>query len=311
MEEGKKQTPSAEYKEAEKKLKTLSEMQSGPMKENWHGKAITTTFNAYLKRKTKSKASVGPLTKADGSTVTDSKEMEELLNKYFRSVFSREPNIPAGDRTDNPRNLSSVISDINITEEKIQNKIKKLRATSAPGPDGIGPGLLLELQQPLVPALNVLFRKLLDENHTPDDWKEANVTPIFKKGAKKDPSNYRPVSLTSVCCKIFESLLSDEIMDHLERNGLINNTQHGFVSGKSCATNLIKFFDAVTKAVDGGDNMDIIFLDFAKAFDKVPIQRLMSKLRAHGVKGKVEKWIENWLSNRKQSGSQREKIKLD
>ncbi len=124
--------------------------------------------------------------------------------------------------------------------------------------------------------------------------------PIFKKGAKSDPANYRPVSLTSVCCKLLESLIKDKLMQHLEDNNSIFPSQHGFMPGRSCTTNLLEFFEYVTAAVDEGDPVDIIFLDFAKAFDKVPRDPLVSKLKALGVGGQVLDWISNWLTGREQ-----------
>ena len=291
---------SQEYKDAEKKVRNLirNAKRSYERKLAEEAKSNSRPFYAYLKRKTKTKVTVGPLKNAEGQTVAGNKEMADLLNGYFKSVFSREP---AFDSTAGPAPITEAkLVDFNITEEKIKSKLSKLRPTSAPGPDGIGAGLLQELQDQVIPALKILFRKLLDEKYTPEDWKQANVAPIFKKGAKSDPANYRPVSLTSVCCKIFESLIRDEIVRHLEVNNLLAGSQHGFVSSRSCATNLVEFFDAVTEAVDGGDSMDIIFLDFAKAFDKVPIRRLMAKLKAHGIEGKVWHWIESWLTGRRQ-----------
>ena len=116
------------------------------------------------------------------------------------------------------------------------------------------------------------------------DWRTANVTPIFKKGARIKPENYRPVSL----------------MAHLEENMLMNPSQHGFMPGKSCATNLLEFFEVVTRTVDDGKNMDIIFLDFAKAFDKVPKECLLAKLAAHGIGGQVLHWVRSRLTARSQ-----------
>jgi hypothetical protein len=126
------------------------------------------------------------------------------------------------------------------------------------------------------------------------------VTPIFKKGSKADPGNYRPVSLTSVCCKMMESIIKDEMMSHLKKNGLIRASQHGFVPGRSCTTNLLEFLEGVSVKIDEGKPVDVVFLDFAKAFDKVPRERLLEKLRAHGVQGKVLQWIKEWLTGRKQ-----------
>jgi len=104
----------------------------------------------------------------------------------------------------------------------------------------------------------------------PEDWKLATVTPIFKKGNRNKAENYKPVSLTSVVCKLFESIIRDNLVYHLETNTLIKNSQHGFRKGRSCLANLLEFLDKVTGCVDSGENVDVVFLDFAKAFDKVP-----------------------------------------
>ncbi len=146
----------------------------------------------------------------------------------------------------------------------------------------------------------MIFQRSMDTGGVPEDWKSANVTPIFKKGAKSEPGNYRPVSLTSICCKLLESILRDVLMEHLERNKLINQSQHGFMPKKSCGTNLLEFLEKVTREVDEGNPVDVIFLDFAKAFDKVPKERLLQKLRAHGVQGNILRWIRNWLTGRRQ-----------
>lgn len=132
------------------------------------------------------------------------------------------------------------------------------------------------------------------------DWKRANVTPIFKKGAKSDPGNYRPVSLTSVSCKILESIIKDKLMAHFEKNMVIFPSQHGFMPKKSCATNLLEFFETVTKLVDEGQCFEVVFLDFSKAFDKVPLVPLLAKLEALGVTGQLLNWVKNWLQRRVQ-----------
>ncbi len=134
----------------------------------------------------------------------------------------------------------------------------------------------------------------------PEDWRLANVTPIFKKGSKQDKANYRPISLTSVVCKLMESVIRDKVTTFVEQNNLIRNSQHGFSRGKSCLTNLLSFFDKITDEVDKGNSIDVVYLDFAKAFDKVPHQRLLNKIKSLGVSGNVHRWIEGWLSNRKQ-----------
>ena len=117
--------------------------------------------------------------------------------------------------------------------------------------------------------------------------------PIFKKGQKSDPANYRPVSLTCVICKLFERLLQKSIVHHLESNNLIANSQHGFRQKRSCTTNLLEFLDYVTKSIDDGEPVDVIYYDFAKAFDKVSTKKLMSKLNSYGIQGNIFNWIEH------------------
>ena len=139
------------------------------------------------------------------------------------------------------------------------------------------------------------MQKSLNTGEVPSDWRSANVMPIFKKGSRSVPGNYRPVSLTSVCCKVMEQVLKDSIVEHLNRNGLIRKSQHGFIRGRSCTTNLISFMDKIMEALDKGEPVDIIFLDFA--FDKVPVARLMEKVWAHGIRGNMLRWIKNWLTD--------------
>jgi hypothetical protein len=141
---------------------------------------------------------------------------------------------------------------------------------------------------------------LLESGEVPADWKVASVTAIYKKGPKSEPGNYRPVSLTSVPCKLIEGLVKDTLMDHLLKNKLISDSQHGFLPGRSCATNVIQFLDVVTKIIDKGKPADIFYLDFAKAFNKEPHERLLIKLAAKGVTGRIMRWIRNWLTGRTQ-----------
>ena len=113
-------------------------------------------------------------------------------------------------------------------------------------------------------------------------------------------NNYRPVSLTSHVCKVLESILRDRIVEHLNKYNLINNSQHGFTRKRSCLTNLLEFLEYVSDYVDQGFPIDVIYLDFQKAFDKVPHKRLMKKINSLGITGKIYDWIEDWLNNREQ-----------
>ena len=122
----------------------------------------------------------------------------------------------------------------------------------------------------------------------------------LRKGAKSQIGNYCPVSLTSQICKLYETVIRDAIVLHLESNGLLSHSQHGFRKGGSCVSNFLEFLDYVTKNLDNHNSVDVIYLDFAKAFDKVPHCRLLEKINKHGISGKVWNWLREWLHERKQ-----------
>ena len=192
------------------------------------------------------------------------------------------------------------VTDLPIAEEDVIEALSKIREGSAPGPEGISTKLILGLKDELVEPLTIFFRKSISESRIPDEWRDAVVTPIFKKGTKTDPGNYRPVSLTSVFCKTLERIVKKRVDKHVEDNGLIRNTQHGFRTGRSPQTNLTEFLDKATEWMDEGKSFDVLYLDFQKAFDKVDHQRLKVKLDAVGIRGKLGKWIEDWLKGRRQ-----------
>lgn len=137
----------------------------------------------------------------------------------------------------------------------------------------------------------------------PQDFRDAIVVPLHKKGSRDKAENYRPISLTSIIGKIFESIIKDSIARFLKENNLIRDSQHGFTSERSCLTNLLDFIENVTRELDNGNCVDVLYLDFAKAFDKVPHKRLLSKLEAHGITGNILRWVDSWLSNRRQKVS--------
>ncbi|KAF2357471.1 Reverse transcriptase domain [Trinorchestia longiramus] len=160
--------------------------------------------------------------------------------------------------------------------------------------------ILKETAKLISEHLTNIFNRSLETGIVPDDWKRANVTPIFKKRNKKIPDNYRPISLTSVINKTIERLLKVRITKHLNDQNLINDTQHGFREKHSCLTNLLDFFGEVNCVYDHTKAVDLVYLDFQKAFDKVPHERLMAKVEAHGIQGNCSRWIRNWLTSRTQ-----------
>jgi len=150
------------------------------------------------------------------------------------------------------------------------------------------------------PVSCILFNQSVNEGDVPLGWRSANVTPIFKIGNRNLPENYRPVSLTSQLSKVMESIIRDIIISHLDRHKLID-TQHGFRKGRSCTTNILEFLDMVINVISQKGSVDVIFLDFAKTFDKVPHRCLLAKLQAHGIDGQVVRWVASWqVKGRKQ-----------
>ena len=257
-------------------------------------------FWSYMKQKTSNRVTVGPLIR-DKVVITDDKEMCEVLNQQYCSVFTREVlnNLPEVEKVFH-YSEDHELQDIKFTKDKVKEKLAKLKPSSAPGPDQIWPRVLQRLSCTLCVPLAIIFNTCMTEGSVPPDWKLANVTPIFKKGSKGDPSNYRPVSLTSVCCKVMESIIRDSIVEHLTRYQLIRPTQHGFVNARSTQTNLLEYMEKLTKLVDEGHSVDVVYCDFSKGFDVVPHRRLLNKCDSMGIRGKVLCWVEEWLTGRKQ-----------
>ena len=155
------------------------------------------------------------------------------------------------------------------------------------GPDGFHPRILKELSKSIMIPLCKISNKSIMEGRLPNEWKEAHITPIHKKGPKTSPGNYRPVSLTSVVGKLMESIVRDKLVSHMMENQLFCDAQHGFVPGRSCMTQLLVTLELWSEMMDVGDPIDVIYLDFRKAFDTVPHKRLIRKLEAYGIKGDI------------------------
>ena len=287
------------YKQAEKRVsvKIRNAKRSLEKKLANSNTSNARTFANFIKSKTKGRVGIGPLKDQDGFLVTEDGEMAEILNSFFANVFVREGDLITPLRRPE---TEEEMAEVTITERQIKHKILKLKEHSAGGPDNISAKILKTAVHEIAQPLQLIFNESLRTGQVPLDWKKAEVVPIFKKGTRGDPGNYRPVSLTSIAGKVMESVLKDAIMDHLVSKSLIRESQHGFMPGKSCTTNLLVFMDGVTAAVDQGVPVDIFYLDFSKAFDKVPHKRLIYKLRQKGMGAQLLDWIENWLSNRTQ-----------
>ena len=254
------------------------------------------SFYAYVRSRSKSRSGVGVLGRDDGVRVESPEEVAEEFNEYFSSVFSLEdmsslPEVGGG-------RAREELSDMAMSREKVWGLLGRFRADKAPGVDELSSRLMLHFPDEILAPVCMLFEKSLREGRVPEDWRRANVVPIYKAGDRAKAKNYRPVSLTCQLCKVFERLVRDELVEHLGSKGLLRETQHGFRRGRSCLTNLLIFLDSVTEELDNGGSVDVIYLDFAKAFDKVPHHRLLRKLEGYGVSGRLLEWVKGWLLNR-------------
>ncbi|PKU45964.1 rna-directed dna polymerase from mobile element jockey- hypothetical protein [Limosa lapponica baueri] len=160
--------------------------------------------------------------------------------------------------------------------------------------------VLKELSEVIAGPLFIIFERSWRTGKVPENWRKANVTPVFKKSKKEDLGNYRPVSLTSITGKMMEWLVLGVISKHVEETKAIRSSQHGFTKGKSCLTNLIAFYDGMTGWIDEGRAVDVVYLDFSKTFDSVSHSILTGKLRKCRLDEWTVGWIENWLKDRAQ-----------
>ena len=259
------------------------------------------SFYAYVRSKQNVQDKVGPLEDSARNIVSQWFLMAEDLNGYFSSVFTKEDisSLPVADAKFQEAK-SDYLGPLVVTPELVAKKIKAMKDNKSPGVDGIPPKLLMETVEQISIPLARVFNLSLKEGVVPFEWKEANIIPLFKKGSRNKLENYGPVSLTSVICKLLERLIKDHMVDYLVKHKLLNSSQHGFLKARSCLTNMLCFLEEITKWIDVGSPVDIIYLDFQKAFDKVPHQRLLLKLKAHGIGDSITDWIEQWLTDRRQ-----------
>ncbi|CAM4512741.1 unnamed protein product, partial [Caretta caretta] len=238
--------------------------------------------------------SVGPLLNGRGKLVTEDAEKANVLNAFFASVFTNK----VSSQTTALGNTAWGVGDQpSVEKEVVRDYLEKLDEHKSMGLDALHPRVLMELVDVIAEPLAIIFENSWRSGEVPDDWKKANVVPIFKKGKKDDPGDNRPVSLTSVPGKIMEQVLKESILKHLEERKVIGNSQHGFTKSKSCLTNLIAFYDEITGSVDEGKAVDVLFLDFSKAFDMVSHSILANKLKKYGLDEWTVRWIESWLDH--------------
>ncbi len=239
------------------------------------------------------------LRKPDGDLTQDSSTMSEMLNTFFASVMTHEPADEPIPHLEYDRNPPPFPRKIVFDTEEVAKFQQQIKPNKACGPDLIHPRVL-RMCPALVKPMTIMFNASMSSGILPQDWRDAHVTPIYKGSCRLSCKNYRPVSLTSQMVKLMEKLVLSRLWDYLNSFQSLSVDQHGFQPGASCTTQLLDCLDDWTRMADEGKSVDIIYLDFAKAFDSVPHKRLAHKLHTIGIQGTMLRWLQAFLAHRRQ-----------
>ena len=249
-------------------------------------------FHAYIRNKKVGRPKVGLLRLPDGEMVVDSRAMSNIFAESFSSVF-----VAAAPLDPEPfQQFGGQLSAVDFSREQVEAVLLSLDKTSSMGPDGVHPCLLKECAHELSVPLSRIFAKSFRRGVVPSIWSQSNVVPIFKAKCHANPLNYRPVSLTSTCCKVMEKIVAAQLMEYLEN--VLSPDQYGFRKGRSTEDQLLLTYDDISSWFDEGLIADLLLLDYSKAFDVVHHVILLSMLQAIGVSGQLLEWISAFLSNR-------------
>ena len=255
-------------------------------------------FWSYVKQSNSRECGIQNLLNDEGDELSDDVEKADHFNHYFKSVFtkplseSKPPNLPV--RCDDK------MADIDISYPGVLKLINNLKDGKAAGPDGIVGRMLKGTQFVSARYLRYIYKQSLEDGSVPDDWKLAAVVPVYKSGKKNNVKNYRPISLTSICCKMLEHIIVSNLVSHLEENSLLSSKQFGFRKGSSCEMLLVDMIHNIAMALDCGATVDVVAIDMAKAFDTVPHDLLILKLQSYNVSTQVVDWFQAFLMGRKQ-----------
>lgn len=254
----------------------------------------TKAFWSFINNK-KAKKGIPGTMKLGNVTVTDGPAICELLSQYFGSVFDDSPHLVS---TATRQMCDGVLSNITLSEHDILRKLRMLDHNKGAGPDGIPPKFHKECASQICVPLHIIFKLSLNTGIFPSCWKLAHVVPIYKSGDPSRCENYRPISLLSCVAKVFESVVYDHLFNQVKSS--LSEQQHGFVKGKSIVSNLLEYKNYLCSAFAMRGQVDSIYTDFRKAFDKVNHSLLCQKLSWYGIHGNLLRWVQSYLMNRSQ-----------
>ena len=236
-------------------------------------------------------AKVGPLIDTDGSSSFDDQHKSDIFNNFFSMVFTNDDGkLPAF-----PKAMEVRSADIDFSPMAVSRALKKLKPGGAAGPDLFPALFWYNSALGLAYPLSVIFTTSYASSCIPDEWHLAIVVPIFKKGSPFDPSNYRPVSLSCILCKVMESIIKMHMLTFLKSNKLLSLNQHGFAANKSTFTQLVECLRYWTSAAKMRLQVHIIHIDFKKAYDSVSHNKLLFELTQMGFSNKLTDWISSFL----------------
>lgn len=256
------------------------------------------SFYKFINSKIKSSHRIESIRCPDGSLSNDNRTKSEIFNNFFASVFTKEDGNKPGLDYRGPPGIN--LNNVPFTPGIVLSALKTLKPSNSVGPDGIPNVFLKNCAQALCIPLCHIFDSSMKDNVLPSCWRTANVVPIHKKGCILDPNNYRPISLTSTCCKVMEKIINREILSFLIKYNLINENQHGFICNRSTNSNLLECLYDWTQNFEKRIATHIIYCDLRKAFDSVSLSKLLTKLKAYGFTGNILSWLENFLFDRTQ-----------
>ena len=258
---------------------------------------LSKMFYKAVKAKKRDSVGVSPLRSKSGKLDSTPRGKAKILSDQYSGVFKKDTG-KQQPPTSGPR--KQTMPRIQVTVKGVELLLLKLNPKKAVGPDKVPTVLLKEHADIMAPILQVIYQQSLDTGKVPAGWKVADVVAIYKKGDKNTASNYRPVSLTSISCKGLEHIIFSNIMDHVDMHKILSTFQHGFRKNHSCETQLVTTIEDLARGLDNRQQIDLLILDFSKAFDVVSHRLLLGKLEHYGIRGSTLGWVTDWLTDRTQ-----------